>query len=70
MSEATAETHVNGTAPVSAAPAGEDCADCVTSGEKMLATLAILFGVFIVVMGIDMFAGGKVGGWITERTSG
>jgi hypothetical protein len=67
MSEATAETHLNGTAP---APA-EDCgADCVTSGEKILAVLAVLFGAFIIVMGADMFSGGKVGGWITERSSG
>jgi len=66
MSEATADTHVNGTAP---APPGEPAAEGVTSGEKILAVIAGLFGLFIIVMAIDMATGGKIGGWVTERTS-
>jgi len=68
MSEATAETHVNGTAP---APApDEPCLDCVTSGERILAIVGLLFAGFLAVMALDMLTGGKVGGWVKERTSG
>jgi hypothetical protein len=61
--EATAS--VNGTAPP---PEAEPpCEDCVTTGEKGLAVLAILFGVFVIVMGFDMFSGGKVTGYVKSR---
>jgi hypothetical protein len=67
MSETTTETHVNGAAP--AAPAAEEpCTDCVSTGEKILAVIAAVFGAFIIVMAIDMATGGKVGGWVAERT--
>ena len=63
MSE-TATEHVNGSAPP---PAAEDCADCATSGEKILAGVAFLFGAFILIIAIDMFTGGKIGGYVRER---
>jgi len=63
MSEPT--EHVNGTAP----PTGDaPCEDCATSGEKALAVVAFLFAAFIAVMAVDMFLGGKIGGYVRERT--
>jgi hypothetical protein len=53
---------VNGTAPAGAAgapPAGE-CQDCTTNGERALAVLAGLIGVFVIGMAIDMFTGGAL----------
>lgn len=68
MTDTTAETAaqaLNGTAPDP--PAAGPCADCVTSGEKALAVVAALFGLFIIVMAFDIFSGGKVTGLIQER---
>lgn len=74
MTEQTAEQappSANGTAPNAAVPeAGAPCEDCVTAGEKGMAVLAALFGVFIIVMAIDMFTGGRVSGTIAERAAG
>jgi hypothetical protein len=48
----------NGQAP---APAAEPpCEDCATNGERALAVVAGLFGLFIVGLAIDMFTGGGV----------
>jgi len=63
--QADPAAHVNGTAPGPAADAG-DCDDCATGGEKTLAVLAAVFGVFILLMAVDMFTGGKVTGMIRE----
>jgi hypothetical protein len=62
MSEST--EHLNGTAPAEEQP----CDDCATGGEKALAVLGILFGVFLIVMAFDMFTGGQVSGYVKERT--
>jgi hypothetical protein len=68
MTDTTAETHVNGTAPPAPAPSGaEPCADCASGGEKALAVLAAVFGLFILVMAVDMFTGGRVTGMVRER---
>jgi hypothetical protein len=64
MTDTQADTHVNGTAPP--ASAAEPCDDCATSGEKILAVLAFAFAVFLGVMAIDMFTGGKVTGMVRE----
>jgi hypothetical protein len=64
--EATAS--LNGSAP---APEGDSgaCQDCVTSGEKLLAGLAIAFALFIAAMGIDMLTGGKLTGYVREQVA-
>ena len=49
---------VNGTAP--APVADEPCEDCVTNGEKALAFVAGLFGLFVIAMAVDMFTGGAL----------
>jgi hypothetical protein len=59
-------TSANGTVPAEPAP---PCEDCATSGEKTLAVVAALFGIFIVVMAIDMFTGGRVTGYVREQAS-
>lgn len=64
MSEATTE-HVNGTAPP--APAAEPCEDCASNGEKLLAALAIALGLFVILMGVDMFSGGRITGMAREK---
>ena len=64
MSETTADTaSLNGSAPADDKP----CAECVSGGEKALALIACLFGVFIIVMAADMFSGGKITGAVLER---
>jgi hypothetical protein len=65
MTDTQAETHVNGSAPPAASP-GEDCPDCVSGGEKALAVVAFLFGVFVLLIAVDMFSGGKVTGLVRE----
>jgi hypothetical protein len=71
MTDTTAETaapSVNGTAPgASAIPPAEPCADCVTSGEKGLAVLALGFALFIAVMAVDMFTGGRISGYARDK---
>lgn len=67
MTDVTAETHVNGTAP--APPAAEPCEDCATNGEKIMAILAGLFGLLVIAMAFDMFSGGKLSGMVKERAS-
>ena len=66
--QADAQALANGTAPAPEPPAGP-CEDCASNGEKGLAVLAALFGVFIILMAIDMFTGGKVSGLVQERVS-
>ena len=62
------ENHAESPAATDQPPAGEaPCADCATSGEKILAVLAGLFAVFILVMAVDMFTGGKVSGVVRAR---
>jgi hypothetical protein len=46
----------NGQAPAAEPP----CEDCATNGERALAVVAGLFGLFIVGLAIDMFTGGGV----------
>jgi len=61
------DQHVNGTAPATPAAADDaPCEDCATSGEKILALLAGLLGVFVLVMAADMFTGGKISGRMKE----
>jgi hypothetical protein len=57
----------NGTAPETVAAAAEEpCADCATSGEKILAILAGVFGVLVLLMAVDMFTGGRVSGMVRK----
>lgn len=62
-----AAASVNGTGP---AAAEQTCEDCVPGGEKAMAVLAGLFGVFIIMMAADMFTGGRISGTIAARASG
>ncbi len=56
---------VNGTAP---GPAGEaPPEDAPTSGERLLAVVAALLGVFVIAVAVDMFTGGKLSGMVPER---
>jgi hypothetical protein len=65
MTDTQAETHVNGTAPAPPAETAEaPCEDCTSGGEKALAVLAGVFGLFILLMAADMFTGGKISGLI------
>jgi hypothetical protein len=57
----------NGTAPAPPAADEAPCADCATTGEKILAGLAIGFGLLIIAMGIDMATGGKLSGMVPVR---
>ena len=65
MSEATTEqaASLNGTGPMPDQP----CEDCVTGGEKALAVVAALFGIFVFLVAVDMFTGGKVGGFVRDQ---
>jgi hypothetical protein len=56
--------HVNGTAPAPALDLPGDCAECATGGETVLAAA---LGVFVIVMAIDMFTGGRITGMVRER---
>ena len=51
---------MNGTASAATGPAAAPCEDCATSGERALAVVAGLFGLFIVGLAIDMFTGGRL----------
>jgi hypothetical protein len=64
MADTQDEQHVNGTAP--AAPPAGGCAECASGGEKTLAVLAAILGVFVIIMAADMFTGGKISGLVTE----
>ena len=66
MTDTQETTSLNGSGP---APADQPCTDCVSGGEKALAVLGVLFGAFIIVMALDMFLGGRIGGYVTERIS-
>jgi hypothetical protein len=63
MTDVTADTHVNGTAPTQA---DEPCTDCATPAEKGLAVLAAVLGAFIIILAIDMFTGGRITGQVTQ----
>jgi len=64
MSETSTETtSLNGSGPAPDQP----CDDCATGGEKALAVLGVLFGIFLIVMAIDMFSGGKIIGYVQEK---
>ncbi len=54
---------INGAAPA-AGPAAEECADCVTSGERALAVIGVLIGLVIVGIAIDLGTGGKLSGLV------
>lgn len=54
----------NGQAP---AVSPEECEDCVSAGERGLGALAILFGLLIVAMGVDMAFGGVISSRIPQR---
>jgi hypothetical protein len=65
--EAPAQS-VNGAAP---APAAEvPCEDCATGGERALAVVAGLFGLFIVGLAVDMFTGGGLSKLIGRALGG
>ena len=59
------DQHVNGTAPAPAAD--QPCEDCATPGEKLLAVLAAALGLFIIVLAVDMFTGGRITGSVVEQ---
>ena len=54
----------NGTQP---AASDQPCDDCATPGEKFLAVLAAALGLFIIVLAVDMFTGGRITGQIAEQ---
>ena len=62
-------TEVNGTPPAAPAPAAAAEPD-VTSGEKIMAGLAILFAVMIALIGADMLTGGKITGLVQREEPG
>jgi hypothetical protein len=64
--QAEATASLNGTVPAPAA--AEDCADCASGGEKAMAILAGAFALFLLAMAYDMYSGGKVSGYVRERT--
>lgn len=51
---------VNGAVP--GAPAAEECADCVTPGERALAIVGVCIGAVIAAIAIDLGTGGKLSG--------
>ena len=51
---------VNGQAPAPGPQAVDDCVDCATGGERALAVVAGLFGLFIIGLAVDMFTGGRL----------
>jgi hypothetical protein len=68
MTDTAAETtaSVNGQAPAPAPPA-EDCDECVTGGERALAVVACLLGLFVVLVAADIWTGGKLSGMVPVR---
>lgn len=62
MTDAQADATANGQAPKE-----EPCEDCATNGEKLLAGVAFLFGLFVVAMAIDMFTGGAISRLVPVR---
>ena len=65
MSDELNGTHVEAPAPAEDAP----CEDCATSGEKILAVAAALFGVLVLIMAVDIFTGGKITGFLPSKAS-
>jgi len=60
MTETTTQAppqSANGVAP---GPAEAPCEDCATGGERALAVVAGLFGLFIIGLAVDMFTGGRL----------
>jgi hypothetical protein len=70
MTDTTADTHLNGTAPASQAPAEAPCEDCATGGEKLMAVLTLIIALGLLVLAADGWTGGKVLGMVKEATSG
>lgn len=61
----------NGTSPATTdTPAAEDCVNCATTGEKVLAVLSIVFAVGLALMALDMFTGGRVTGYVSQARAG
>lgn len=60
---------VNGKAP-GVVTTDADVPEAVTSGEKIMAGLAILFAVMIALIGVDMLTGGKVTGMVRKDEPG
>lgn len=59
-------THVE--APDAGAQADPaECEDCATSGERVLAVLAGLFGALVIIMAVDIFTNGRVTGFVAEQ---
>jgi hypothetical protein len=52
-----------------AAPQTADLPPDVTSGEKIMAALAIAFAVMIALIGVDMLTGGKITGMARGEAS-
>lgn len=71
MSEATSQQQqaaqsVNGQASAAGDVPDAESPYRVTGGERALAVLAIIFGLFVIVIGIDMASGGRVTGYVSE----
>jgi hypothetical protein len=71
MTDTTADTHLNGTAPAASPQAADvPCEDCVTGGEKLMAVFTILIAIGLIVLAADGWTGGKVLGMVREAASG
>jgi hypothetical protein len=62
------DDNVNGTAPQAAEVEAEP-AVVSTGGERALAIVAGLFGILVVLMAVDMLTGGRLTGYVQERSS-
>ena len=70
MTDTTADTHLNGTAPAPAPAPAEGCEDCASDGEKLMAVLTLIVAFGLIVLAADGWTGGKVLGMVREAASG
>jgi hypothetical protein len=69
MTDTTADTHLNGTAPATPPAPAEGCEDCVTGGEKLMAVFTIIIAIGLIVLAADGWTGGKVLGMAREAVA-